>query len=60
MHDEEKLFKNYVTDSLYYMQRNQVLSKKYRELLEFKVPKDNRTGDEIAMDIIKRHNLKVE
>ena len=52
-------YRIYITDSLYYMGRNQMLEKRYYDVIH--PPKvDNRSGNEIAMDVIQRLGLKVE
>lgn len=43
-------YRIYVTDSLFYQGQNQRLTSRYLDLLNRKV--DNRTGDEIARDVI--------
>lgn len=52
-------YRIYITDSLFYMGENKRLTKRYAEALQ---PQkiDNRSGDEIALDVINRLNLKVE
>ena len=66
---QEKLFRCYVTDALKNI--NEIVAKlyggyqmnvRYHDLLpetKAKDNEDNRTGDEIALDIIKRAGLKV-
>lgn len=54
----EEFFRNYVTDSMYYKGQNMHIGAKYSELLNHKI--DNRTGDEIALDVIMKANLKVK
>lgn len=56
---QAQAYRIYITDSLFYMGENKRLTKRYAEALK---PQkiDNRSGDEIALDVIKRLNLKVE
>lgn len=56
---QEAQFRVYITDALYYAPRNQWMSKRFVELIdEPKKPKDNRSGDEVAAEVIKRLGLK--
>lgn len=56
----ETAFRLYVTDTLYYSARGQILNQRYADLINIKTEaKDNRSGDEIAADIIKRAGLVV-
>lgn len=56
---DEKIFYNYVADSLFYSSQDMRLTQRYAELLERK-PVDRRSGDEIARDVINKIGLKVE
>lgn len=56
---QEEFYRNYIADSFYYQARQQGMTKKYSELLNDAKNVDNRTGNEIAEDIIKKLNLKV-
>lgn len=58
-HDEEMAFRLYMTDSIYYMADNKRLSKRFADLLDAPPP-DLRSGDEIAMDVIGRLNLRLQ
>lgn len=62
----EKLFQTYVTETLKLINDNiakihggSVLKTRYSELIETKKI-DNRTGDEVARNVIKRIGLKVK
>ena len=57
--DEERAFHIYIADSLYYHGQNMILTKRFSEL-DKKVAVDNRTGDEVANEVIKRLGLKTE
>lgn len=53
------MYRRYVADSLFYSATNQRLTVRYAELLErLKTPNDERSGDEIAADVIGRLKLK--
>lgn len=61
---KEQIYRNYVTDTLKMINDNltkisggQYMKTRYAELVEPQL-KDERTGDEIAIDIIKRARLK--
>ena len=51
-------YRFYIADSLQLSVQHKYLTKTLRERLYAK-PADNRTGDEIAMDIIKKAGLKL-
>ena len=56
--NRDEAYRFYVTRSLQLAPQNKYISATYDELLKPKKV-DNRTGDEIAADIIKRAGLKV-
>ena len=56
---ESKAYRIYISDTLYYYTDNKRLQNRYVDLLKPKKV-DNRSGDEIALDVITRLNLKVE
>ena len=56
----DEAYRIYVTDSLYYMKRNEVLGIRFFDLIDKKKVIDNRSGDEIALDIISRAGLQYE
>lgn len=56
---KEHAFRTYVSDTLYYHERQMALTVKYSELLNSGYKVDNRDGDEIAQDVITRLGLKV-
>ena len=54
------VYEYYVTDQLYYSSRNQSLTKRYYDIVNKKNEVvDERTGDEIAADVINRMGLKL-
>ena len=53
---QETLFKDYVSNSLRLIPQNKYIKKTYSELL---TPEKEKTGEEIVIDIITRHGLKV-
>lgn len=58
--DEEEAYRYYVTDCLYYLRRDKTLSRRFYDMVKNPVAKaDNRTGDEIAADLIKKMGLKL-
>lgn len=56
---KEHTFRTYISDTLYYHERQMALTVKYGELLNNGHKADNRSGDEIAKDVITRLGLKV-
>lgn len=56
---KEQTFRTYISDTLYYHERHMALTVKYGELLNNGSKADNRSGDEIAEDVITRLGLKV-
>lgn len=54
----ETAFRLYVTDTLYYSARGQILTERYADLVKI-TKNDNRSGEEIAADVIKRAGLVV-
>lgn len=54
----EMAFRIYITDSLYYARREEMIGERWIDLLNKKV--DLRTGDEIARDIIKGAGLELK
>lgn len=57
-HVEEVKYRNYVADILYWRGQGQTLTITYDEFLHPK-PVDNRTGDEIALEVISTLGLKL-
>ena len=58
---EKELYRKYISDTLYYNNRNQSLAMRYTEVIgkdREERDSDPRTGDEIAADIIKGLGLK--
>lgn len=55
---KEYMFRIYMTDSIQLSIENKKLAKRYAELVNPQ-PQDDRTGDEIAKDVIERLGLKV-
>lgn len=63
---EKKLYQIYVTDTLKMINDNiaknfggSIIKTKYSEIIEYKKA-DDRTGDEVARDVINRIGLKVK
>lgn len=57
--DEEEAYRYYVTDSLYYPGKNMVLNRRFYDVLHKREQKeDNRTGDEIALELVEKMGLK--
>lgn len=56
---KEQTFRTYISDTLYYHERQMALTVRYGELLNNGPKADNRSGDEIAKDVITRLGLKV-
>ena len=54
---EEMAYRIYMTDSLYYRAQNQYMNVRYYDLLNRKI--DNRSGDEIATDVIHKIGLRL-
>ncbi len=53
------IYRSYVCKSLQLSVENKFISKSYDEIIH-PAPVDNRTAEEIAVDFIKRHGLKLE
>ena len=58
MYEEELAYRVYIADSLFYSADNKKLVKRYSDVIR-PAPVDNRTGDEIALDVINRLGLRV-
>ena len=56
---EEKAYRLYIADSLFYNGKQQTLTIRYCDIIDKSKP-DSRTGDEIALEIIQKHGLKVK
>lgn len=52
-------YRIYVTDSMFYYGENKRLNVRYKELV-YPEQIDNRTGDEVALELIKKLGLKVK
>lgn len=52
----DEAWKMYIADSLYYQGRNKVLTVRYADLFK---SKDERSGDEIAAEVIRAAGLVV-
>lgn len=50
---EEVAYRVYITDSIFYYMQNKSISIRYYDMLH-QSPKDERTGDEIALEIIEK------
>ena len=57
--DEERAFHIYIADSLYYHGQNMILTQRFSDM-DKKVTVDNRTGDEVAKEVIERLGLNSE
>ena len=55
-YQREEAYRIYVTNSLQHAPRGQSLTKSYYELIH-PAKKDTRSGDEIALEVIKRAGL---
>lgn len=55
--NEERIYRIYMTDSLYYQGRNMTTASRYIDLIKPQKV-DNRTGDEIANDVIAKMGLE--
>lgn len=55
----EEAYRFYVTDSLSYGPQNKYITQRYADLIKPKAT-DNRSGDEIAADVIRTLGLKFE
>ena len=58
-HCETEIYRIYVTDMLYHRAQRKTLTVRYEDVIHPK-PVDNRTGDEIAEDVIKRLGLRIK
>jgi hypothetical protein len=56
-YDREEAYRIYISKSLQLIPQNQWLSKSYNELLNTNKPVDNRSGKEIAIDVMKKAGL---
>jgi hypothetical protein len=52
----EEAYRYYVTDGFYLQGQGKAFGERFCNLIK---PKDNRSGDEIAADVIERLNLRV-
>ena len=56
---ETKAYRFYVTDSLSYAPQNKYITERFADMIKRPLGKaDNRTGDEIAVDVISRLGLR--
>ena len=58
-HQREAAYRVYITDSFYLQGQGKAFSKRFYELIKQRRATDNRTGDEIAADVINKMGLKV-
>ena len=56
--NDDQAYRIYVTDALYASGNNKAMSKRYFELIKPEMT-CNRSGDDVALDVIKRLGLKV-
>lgn len=54
----DKAYRIFVTDALDYIPQNKYHTTRFADIVYFK-NEDTRTGDEIALDVIKKAGLKV-
>lgn len=60
LRNELDLFRNYIAMSLYAISNNRGMTKTYQEIQRASMEKkDSRSGDEIAIDVIKKAGLVV-
>ena len=58
--NEMSIYHNYIAMTLYAISNNRRMVKTYQEVINVKnTPVDNRTGDEIAVDVISKCGLAV-
>lgn len=55
---EERIYRNYVTDSLYYQGQNKALQERYIDVLRRK-PKETKKADEIISEVTAKLGLQV-
>lgn len=55
---EEKAFRLYISDSLFYYMQNMRLVDRYADLLTGKQKEPQKSGDEIVSDIFRKHNFR--
>lgn len=61
LHLEEKIYKVYMSNALYYQSRGKTPTKTFAQIIGLdKVEEDNRSGDEIALDVVNRLGLEVQ
>ncbi|MBR5678673.1 MAG: hypothetical protein IKX20_11145 [Paludibacteraceae bacterium] len=54
----EAVYRNYLTDTLYYYVHNQALNVRFADLMDDKKKKQrNKTGDEIVADLVKNAGI---
>lgn len=51
------VYRSYVCNSLQLVVQNKYIAKTYEEIIHTKV--DERTGEEVALDFLRRHDLKI-
>ena len=56
---EQLMYRAYVTDSLQLAPQNKALMQRWIDAIKEPTP-DNRTGDEVALDVIQRLGLTVK
>ena len=54
---DDQAYRIYVTDSLYFQGQNKYLNVRFSDLIKPKEV-DERTGNEIALDVIRKLNLR--
>ena len=53
-------YRVYITDSLYYTGQGKCLTMRYTDVIDTSRKEDNRTADEIALDVIQKCGLVVK
>lgn len=56
-YQKEMAYRIYITDSLFYLGQMKSLNVRYYDLVNPR-PKETRTGDEIALDVIEKAGLR--
>lgn len=54
---EERLYKEYTTEAFFQYTKGCVMNHSYRSIINNEVVEDDRTGDEIAMEVVQKLGL---
>jgi hypothetical protein len=61
LHLEDKIYKVYMSNALYYQSHGKMHTKTFAQIIGLeKSEEDNRSGDEIALDIVNKLGLEVQ